>query len=131
MELFFQVIGAVFLSLILTLMLKQGNPGVAGLLSLLTCVLILILAVGQLRPLADFFHVLERIINLDSSLLKTLFKAVGISIIAQIAELICADSGNSAMGKALQLMASAVIICLSIPMITAFLELIEEILKGL
>ena len=131
MELFFQVIGAVFLSLILTLMLKQGNPGVAGLLSLLTCVLILILAVGQLRPLADFFHVLERIINLDSSLLKTLFKAVGISMIAQIAELICADSGNSAMGKALQLMASAVIICLSIPMITAFLELIEEILKGL
>ncbi len=131
MELFFQVIGAVFLSLILTLMLKQGNPGVAGLLSLLTCVLILILAVGQLRPLADFFHVLEGIINLDSSLLKTLFKAVGISIIAQIAELICTDSGNSAMGKALQLMASAVIICLSIPMITAFLELIEEILKGL
>lgn len=131
MELFFQVIGAVFLSLILTLMLKQGNPGVAGLLSFLTCVLILILAVGQLRPLADFFHVLERIINLDSSLLKTLFKAVGISIIAQIAELICTDSGNSAMGKALQLMASAVIICLSIPMITAFLELIEEILKGL
>ena len=131
MELFFQVIGAVFLSLILTLMLKQGNPGVAGMLSLLTCVLILILAVGQLRPLADFFHVLEGIINLDSSLLKTLFKAVGISIIAQIAELICTDSGNSAMGKALQLMASAVIICLSIPMITAFLELIEEILKGL
>ena len=131
MELFFQVIGAVFLSLILTLMLKQGNPGVAGMLSLLTCVLILILAVGQLRPLADFFHVLEGIINLDSSLLKTLFKAVGISIIAQIAELICTDSGNSAMGKALQLMASAVIICLSIPMITAFLELIEEIRKGL
>jgi stage III sporulation protein AD len=128
---FFQAIGAVLLTVVLVQVLKQGSPGIGGLLSLLTCVLVLLIALHYFRPLADFISTLERMTHLDSGLLKMLFKVVGIAIIAETAEMICADSGNQAMGKALQLLASTVILCLAVPMMTDFLELVEGILKGL
>ena len=68
---------------------------------------------------------------MDNQLLKTVFKVVGICVIAEIVELICIDSGNSAMGKALQLLSSAVVVWLAIPLMTSFLELIEGVLKGI
>ena len=128
---FFQAVAAVLLAVTLVLVLKAGNPGIGGLLSVLTCGMVLIVALVNIQPIADFIYAVEAVAGLDNALVKTLFKIVSISITAEIAELICSDAGNHAMGKALQFLAPAVIICLSIPMITAFLELIEGILKGL
>lgn len=131
MQLFLQASGIAFVAVVLSLVLKQGNQSIGALLSLMTCVMVIIFALRQLKPLVDFFGTLDRMVDLDAGLVKTLFKAVGISVIAEMAELICTDSGNSAMGKALQYLASVIILCLTIPIMTAFLELIEEILKGL
>ena len=117
--------------MILVLVLKEGNPGIGGLLSVLTCSIVLIAALSNIRPIADFLGAVEAVAELDNSLVKTLFKIVGISVTAEIAELICTDAGNHAMGKALQFLATGVIICLAIPMMTAFLNLIEGILRGL
>ncbi len=128
---FFQAVTAVLLAVILVLVLKAGNPGIGGLLSVLTCAIVLIAALSNIRPIADFLGAVEAVAELDNSLVKTLFKIVGISVTAEIAELICTDAGNHAMGKALQFLATGVIICLAIPMMTAFLELIEGILRGL
>lgn len=128
---FFQAVAAVLLAVILVLVLKAGNPGIGGLLSVLTCAIVLIAALSNIRPIADFLGAVEAVAELDNSLVKTLFKIVGISVTAEIAELICTDAGNHAMGKALQFLATGVIICLAIPMMTAFLNLIEGILRGL
>lgn len=128
---FFQAVAAVLLAVILVLVLKAGNPGIGGLLSVLTCSIVLIAALSNIRPIADFLGAVEAVAELDNSLVKTLFKIVGISVTAEIAELICTDAGNHAMGKALQFLATGVIICLAIPMMTAFLNLIEGILRGL
>lgn len=128
---FFQAVAAVLLAVILVLVLKEGNPGIGGLLSVLTCSIVLIAALSNIRPIADFLGAVEAVAELDNSLVKTLFKIVGISVTAEIAELICTDAGNHAMGKALQFLATGVIICLAIPMMTAFLNLIEGILRGL
>jgi hypothetical protein len=50
---------------------------------------------------------------------------------AEIAELICADSGNQALGKSVQILASFVIIVIAIPLFTALLDLIEEVITRL
>ena len=93
--------------------------------------LILLLVIEYIRPVADFIRMLAQMTKLDTTLTKTMFKMVGIAIVAEIAELLCGDGGNQAIGKTIQLLASALILYLSLPMMTAFLELIEGILGEL
>lgn len=131
MEQYFQAVAAVLLAVILVLVLRNGNRGIGELLSLLVCGMVITLAVGYIQPIVEFIQTVQNFAALDSGMLKILLKAVGISVTAEIAALLCDDSGSSAMGKTLQFLATAVIMCLSIPMLTELLELIEGILGGL
>jgi hypothetical protein len=45
--------------------------------------------------------------------------------------MVCADAGNASLGKVLQILASAVILWLSLPVFTALIELIQKILGEL
>lgn len=64
-------------------------------------------------------------------MLGILLKAVGIGLVSEIAGLVCTDAGNGSLGKTLQMLGSAVILYLSLPIFTAMLELIREILREL
>ncbi len=125
---FFTAVGAVLLTVVLMLALPKQGKEFAVLLSVLLCCLIGVLAISFLQPVMDFFRKLQTLGGLDSDLLQTLLKVVGIALTAEIAGLICADSGNGGLGKLVQFLASAVILWLSLPMLTALLELVEGIL---
>lgn len=129
MEHYLQAVAAVLLAVILALVLKKGSTGIGELLSLLVCGMVIILATEYMKPVMEFVHTVESISLVDSQMLKILLKVVGVSVTAEIAELICSDSGNAAMGKTLQFLASAVVVWLSIPLMTAFLELIKGVLS--
>lgn len=64
--------------------------------------------------------------QLDSDLFQTILKAVGIGLIGELASLICADSGNAALGKTVEILTAGVILWLSIPLMTALLELVQQ-----
>lgn len=130
MEHFFQAIGAVLIAVILILILRTSDRGIGELLSILVCGMVIVVALRYIQPLTDFLNSLQSIIKADSEMIKILLKSVGISITAEIAELICKDAGNSAMGKTVQILATAVIVCLSIPMLTALMELIKGVLSN-
>lgn len=131
MEHFFQAAAAVLLAVILMLCLKKSQTGIGEMISIFVCSVLAILAISYLKPVIEFIQSIQRLNMMDNQLLKTVFKVVGICVIAEIVELICIDSGNSAMGKALQLLSSAVVVWLAIPLMTSFLELIEGVLKGI
>ena len=131
MEHFFQAAAAVLLAVILMLCLKKSQTGIGEMISIFVCGVLAILAISYLKPVIEFIQSIQRLNMMDNQLLKTVFKVVGICVIAEIVELICIDSGNSAMGKALQLLSSAVVVWLAIPLMTSFLELIEGVLKGI
>lgn len=131
MEQYFQAVAAVLLAVILVLCLKQSQTGIGHLLSLLVCGMVVISAAAYIKPVVDFVHTVQRMSMVDSGMLNILFKVVGVSITAEIAELICSDSGNSAMGKTVQFLASAVVVWLSIPLMSSLLELIEGVLSDL
>lgn len=115
------------LAIVIVLMLRNGEKGIGQLLSLLVCCIVMSYAVSALAPIVTLLRTAQRLSTLEREEFTALLKAVGISVTAEIAALLCDDSGNSAMGKALQLLATAVILALSVPMITALLELIEEL----
>lgn len=125
---FWQGAAAVLLTVILCLTLGKQGKEVGLLLTLAVCCMVGVVAMSYFSPVVDFIRQLQTVGQLDSGMLEILLKAVGIGLIGEIASLICADSGNAALGKALQLLSAAVILWLSIPLLTRLLELVQDIL---
>ena len=131
MERFYQATACVLVAVILILTLrKQGNE-IALVLSVLLCCMVGFLAAGFLEPVMRFMQRLQKIGALNQELLNILLKIVGICFTAEIAGLICEDSGNGALGKALQFLASAVILYLSLPLLSKLLDIVEGMLDHL
>ena len=131
MERFFQAAAGVLVTVILILVLRKQGSEISLLLSVLVCCMIGCLAAYYLGPVVQFLQRLQKIGSLDGSFVNTLLKIVGICFTAEIAGLICEDSGNGALGKVLQFLASAVILYLSLPMLSKLLDLVEGILENL
>ena len=124
------VLAAVLLAVVLGLSLgKQKDIGV--LLTMAVCCMVAMIAISYLEPVLDFLRELETLGDLQGDMLGILLKAVGIGLVSEIAGLVCADAGNGSLGKTLQMLGSAVILYLSLPIFTAMLELIREILREL
>lgn len=128
MEMFLKAAAGVLITVILSLALMKREKDIGMLLTIAGCCMVVVAAVTYLQPVIDFFRELQRLGQLDSGLLGILLKAVGIGLLAEITGLICADAGNAALGKALQVLASAVVLWLSIPLLQSLMELVQEIL---
>lgn len=128
MTLFLQVCGGVVLAVILVLTLKSHCSEIATVLAIFVCCMAALAAISYLKPVLTFLQVLEQLGNLDNSMVKTLLKVTGIGLLTEVSRLICKDAGNESMGKSMQLLGTAVILYLSIPLFTALLELAQRIL---
>lgn len=127
MTAFWQVLAGVLISVVMGLALSKQGRDITLLMSIAVCCMVLLVAVSYLKPVLDFVNQLKTVGNLDNNLLKIMLKAVGIGLIAEIATLICNDSGNSALGKTVQILASAVLLWLAIPLMGSLLELVQKI----
>lgn len=128
MELFFQATAAILLAVVLSLTLGSQSKETGILLTVAVCVMVMMIGMSYLQPVVDFLRMLETAGNLSGDMTAVLFKVAGIAIISEIAGMVCADAGNSSLGKSLNLLATAVILWLSIPIFNALLELILDIL---
>lgn len=130
MDLFLKACAEVLLAVMLTLVVGNGK-GMNTLLSAAVCTMVCLIAMEYLKPVLEFIGNLEEISRLDKNLLNVLLKITGIGILAEIAALICSDSGNTSMGKGIQLLGTVVILWLSLPLFTAFMELLQSVLGGI
>ncbi len=121
----------VLLAVILCLALGKQGKEMGLLLTLAVCAIVGTLAIGYMRPVIEFVQQLRAIGQLDIGMLEILLKVVGIGIIGEIVSMVCSDAGNAALGKSLQLLSTAVILWLSLPLLTQLLELMQQILGGI
>ena len=131
MELFLQATAAVILAVILGLSLGKQGKDLGILLTVAVCVMVFTVAISFLKPVVDLLESLNETAKLQGGMLQILLKAVGIGLVAEISSLVCSDAGNGSLGKALQLLASAVILWLSIPVFTSLMTLIRQIMGEL
>ncbi len=127
MELFLRATAAVILAVILGLSLGKQGKDIGILLTIAVCCMVAMIALQYLEPVVDFLDGLEDI-SRQNGMVGILLKATGIALIAEIAGLVSSDAGNSSLGKIMQLLGAAVILWLSIPVFTALMELIQQIL---
>lgn len=128
---FIQTAASAMIGIILILTIRGKNGEIALLLSIACCCIALFGVVQILTPVRDFIEALMITSQIDTDLIKNLMKILGIGLIGEITSSVCADSGNTAIGKTVQLAATAMILYLSLPLFTALLELVERIMGNL
>lgn len=128
MDMFLKAAAAVLLTVILILTLNSNNKQSALLLMLAVCAMLGGLAVSFFQPVLDFIDKLQTVGTLDDGMFLILIKAVGIGFVGELTCLICMDSGNKALGKGIQILSTAVILRLSLPLFDRLLKLLEQML---
>lgn len=129
MDIFIKSAAAVLIALILGTMLAKQSKDIMLLLTICVCGMVLIVAVRQLTPVISFLEKLKSVGQLDRNMVEILLKVMGIGLLGEITSTLCSDGGNVAMGKTVQLLASCVILLISLPLFDTLLELIEDLLK--
>lgn len=131
MDLFFKTVAGFLICAILALYLQSCGKEFSILLTLGACVMGFAVFASFLSPVMEFFQRLRSMTDLDDTLLQILLKALGICIISDLASMVCADAGNAALGKVLQVLSSAAILWISIPLLEKLLDMIQKILGGI
>lgn len=122
---------AALIGLILVLVVGRQSRDLGMLLSLAVCVLLALGAMEFLEPVMELLNELKRLGELDGGAVGILLRCAGIGMISELAGLLCADAGEGAMGKALQICANAAILWLSLPLLRQVLTMIGEVLAKL
>lgn len=128
MDVFIKAAAGIFIAVVLGLALAKQGKDISLLLTVVVCCMVVTAAVAYFQPVIDFMQRLQSIGQLDPEMFQTLMKAVGIGLLTELMSLICADAGNASLGKTLQILAMAVILWMSLPMLNALIELIDSIL---
>ena len=126
MELYFKGAAGILLAAVLGLALQKQEKDLSVVLTAAVIAMAAVLMLRLLEPVLELLRQLEQGGNLRSDALELLLKAAGIGLTAEVAGLVCADAGNAALAKMLRLLGTAAILCLSVPMFTALLECITE-----
>ncbi len=126
MELYFKGAAGILLAAVLGLALQKQEKDLSAVLTAAVIAMAAVLMLRLLEPVLELLRQLEQVGNLRSDALELLLKAAGIGLTAEGAGLVCADAGNAALAKMLRLLGTAAILCLSVPMFTALLECITE-----
>lgn len=128
MDIFIKASAVVLVTVVMCLTLSKHGKDYSVILVICVSCMIAIAAMGYIQDILAFIDRLVNAGNLNKDLIGILFKAVGIGLLTEITSMICVDSGNSTLAKSIQLMSSAVILWLCIPLFTQLLDLVEEVL---
>lgn len=131
MDEFLKVTAGVIVALILYLILSKQGKDFSILLTVAVCCMVIGIAASFLEPILEFVETLVSLGNFDTNVLQILLKSVGIGLLTEVTSLICTDAGNASLGRALQILASIVILWISIPLFTTLITTVEEILVAL
>ena len=128
MDTVLRTIAGVMLALILGITLSKQGKDMTVVLTVSVCCMVVTVAISFLDPVVDFFSLLRSVGDLDSDIMGIVLKCTGISLIAEIAGLICSDSGFGAMGKAIKILAVAAVLWLSLPLMTSLVEMLQSVM---
>ena len=129
MDAVLKVICGALIAVILGLTLRQQGKDIALLLGVAVCCMVVSVGISYLTPVVDFVKQLQESSGTDPEFLRILLKSVGIALVGEIAGLICADAGNSALAKTIQILTTSVILWLSLPLMRALLELVRKMME--
>ena len=130
MELFMKAAGGALIASILGLALSKQAKDMQILLIIAGCCMVAGIAASFLRPVLELLGELQALGDLNSQMTRIVIKAAGMGLVSELACMVCNDAGNASLGKTVQLMGSAAVLYLAIPVFRGLIELVQGILEG-
>lgn len=113
---------------VLAFFLKGTRPEYVSFITMGIGIIILGLAVDKLEYLFQMIGKIQQELAVDPEYFVTLIKMVGITYIGQFSAGICKDAGHQATAAQIELFCKLSIMVLSVPVLVALLETIQEFL---
>lgn len=129
MDLLLKVVSCGIVTLILSLVLPADRKDIKAVLGVVACCIIATSALAYIQPIVELVERVKTASHLNTEMIGILWKAVGIGVLTEIAGSICKDFGNGTLEKMMQLVGSAAVLWLTIPLFQEFMKLIEEVLE--
>lgn len=123
-----KIIGIGFVAVIFIIILKQYRPEFAVYASILAGLIIILIVMDKFTGIINMLNTLASKANINNQFIGILLKITGIAFLTEFGVSICKDSGESAIANKIDLGGKVIIIGMSIPIISALLELIIKIL---
>ncbi|MDR0889358.1 MAG: stage III sporulation AC/AD family protein [Oscillospiraceae bacterium] len=122
------IIGVVMTVLAATL--KKSGAELSVLLTVAVCIIIGLVAMRLIEPVLDFLVTLRSLSGMNTELMTPLLKTVGIALITQICSSVCADAGENAIAKLIELCGGILAIYVALPLLEAVIAMIRTMSGG-
>ncbi len=119
----------IILAVILCSAVGRTEKNIAVILSVAVCCMVAVTVVRYLSESVEFLWELYNTSMQSNLFLETLLKITGVAILSEVISLLCADSGNTSLGKIMQHLGNSMILVLSIPIFETFFSMVQEILR--
>lgn len=123
----FQLSALALCAAALALVLRKQSPELALVLTLCACALGAGTLLPQLSPVLELAGRLARRAELDESLTAPLWKCMGLGLLTELSAAVCADAGQAALAKLVELGGGVLCLVVSLPLLQAVLALIESL----
>lgn len=115
---------------LLCAVVRENERPLAMLLSLAGCAVLLLLGLRFFSPILSVVEQLRDLSGLNEAVTAPVLKVTGIGLLAQVAGGVCEDAEERALAKAVEIGGSVLSVYAALPLMTAVLDLLEEMLGG-
>lgn len=112
---------------VFALTLEKGAPGVSLLLGIAAMVLILLLSMEVLSPAIHYFQDLCLALGVTGLYVSPLLKCLTIAIVTNLGVSLCKDAKQNGAASALETAGTAAALCAALPLLEAFLSMLEDL----
>ncbi len=123
-----KIVGVGLTSIIIIAILKQYKPEFSIYASITAGTIIIFLVMDKIYAIIRLLTNLSNKTGVNAEYLKIILQITGIAILTEFAVSICKDSGETAIASKIDLSGKVIIISMSIPIISALLEIILKIM---
>lgn len=117
-------------AVLVAILFKKGKEEYSLYISIAACVLIILSGIGKFDVILDAINKLQEYVNINEAYIEVLIKIIGITYVTEVAASLCRDSGYQAIGEQIELVGKLTVLAVSMPILLALLETINNFLKA-
>lgn len=117
------------IAILMAVIFKKGKEEYSLYISIGTCFIILLLGIGKLDVILDTINRLQGYIKINKAYINILIKIIGITYVTEFAASLCKETGYQAIGEQVELVGKLSILAISMPILLALLDTINNFLN--
>lgn len=123
-----QIVVVGIIATVLAVMLKQENPELAILVSMVTGLVIFVFLITKLSSVISVLKYFASKANIDVLYFSTILKVIAIAYITEFGAQICRDAGEGAIASKVELAGKVLIMVIAIPILAALMDIMIKII---